>query len=187
MAPAGLYQLAERTYLTLDGEATTSELEANELLGNVGDEISLERAEALGLVRDAQAPVTTHQLAERTYLTAGGEATTDESKADTLLGNAGDLIPLERAAELGLASGEEATAPTRDEALADYARELKKLKADDVRALADKQGVSTEGTTNADQVRERLMTAYSDAYDAERAAAPADGAAGSDDPDVVDA
>lgn len=43
-----------------------------------------------------------HTLKERTYLDAQGKATTDESKAATLLGVEGDEITMEEAAAAGL-------------------------------------------------------------------------------------
>lgn len=49
------HTLKERTYLTVDGKVTTSELEANELLGNAGDEVLEDRAIELGLVKGSAA------------------------------------------------------------------------------------------------------------------------------------
>ena len=188
MAPTGLFKLPERTYLDADGKPTTDELKANSLLGIAGDEIPMDRANALGLSSEDSAPPSGHELAERTYLTADGQVTTDESKANTLLGNAGDVIPVERAAELGLADeGDGDTEPTKEEVMAAYARELRKLKADEVRERAAAQDISTEG--NADDVRGRLMEAHSAAYDAEHAAGgEGDGTGDQEDPDpdVVD-
>lgn len=151
-----------------------------------------------------------YTLTERTYLTLDGRSTTNELEANTLLGTAGDEIPMEQATALGLVAAAEAPVPemsaepaepaepTKDEVMAAYARELRKLKADDVRAAAAAQGLSTEG--NADAVRERLVEAHGAAYDAEHAAgatedatgateaagAGAGGQDGENDPDVID-
>lgn len=108
-----MHTLTERTYLTLDGRATTNEAEANELLGNAGDEIPDHQAIAAGLIEGSR-PSPLHVLAERTYLRQDGTATTDPNEGNSLLGNEGDEIPMESALALGLAT-EPTHAATRAE------------------------------------------------------------------------